>query len=284
MSDDEAELTDITVGEFFASLVDDDDAANARERYCETVATALENVGSWIAIDAWIGAGDVPEPGGLREGAPDPTRRSSFHATGLVAQISAELATGATVLFRNGNEYAASALVRQLIECEYLLRSFRLDFNEASRWFGANDTERWDFSPKKLRKIGGFDDAEYRDHCEMGGHPHPKGWRLLEMPRTVDGFNRRMSGAPPPLNQKRLLWLDFAMHCDRLWRTLSDLLDAENARFQSISRTRASIEAVAASRVEWHKSDPIGRNPEPTMSLFKTDPNRNITELLRTDS
>lgn len=107
----------VTILEFFAHLVADDDAAGARERHCEAVTSAIENISSWLAIDAWIGAGDVQD---TRPGADlaevNAAHRRSFVAVALVAQISSELLSGALLLFRNGNEYAAPALVRQLIE------------------------------------------------------------------------------------------------------------------------------------------------------------------------
>ncbi len=155
----------LTIFDFFAYLVADDDAAAARERFCEVVATEIGNVASWLGVDAWLGAGDVQDTSSTDLEEQDPTRRRSFFAVGLVAQISSELVSGALLLFRNGNEYSASALIRQLIECEYLLRAFGLNFADAARWHDANDSERWDFKPSKLRNIGGFDRKEYADHC-----------------------------------------------------------------------------------------------------------------------
>jgi phage/plasmid primase-like uncharacterized protein len=41
-----------------------------------------------------------------------------------VAQISGELGAGAVALLEAGNNYAAAALIRQLVEVEYLASAF----------------------------------------------------------------------------------------------------------------------------------------------------------------
>lgn len=198
---------------------------------------------------------------------PDPARGRSFVAVGLVAQISAELVSGAQLLLRNRNEYGASALVRQLIECEYLLRAFQLNFAEATRWLDANDSDRWDFKPSKLREIGGFDRKEYAGHCESGGHPHPMGSRLLQLPRAIDDLQRAVSGESRDLDSTRALWLDFAFHCERTWRVLIDVLSAEHARFDRVRAER--ISAVAEARSAWQGQtsslDMLGRSSKRCM-------------------
>jgi hypothetical protein len=277
---EEAELAAMTIVELFGQLVDDDDAAGARERYCETVSSALENVGSWLEVDSWVGAGDVEDAEANDSPTADPIRRRSFAAVALVAEISSELVSGALLLFRSGNEYAASALVRQLIECEYLLQAFRLNFAEAARWHDANDKERWDFTPSKLRKIGGFDRKEYGDHCEAGGHPHPSGRQLMELPRAMGDLERAASGRTEALNTVRALWLDFTFHCDRTWRALADLLAAEHARFERVGRTTKSIEAVAESRLAWQQSDPLALCAGEVLAALEADPTTRLGDLL----
>jgi hypothetical protein len=136
----------LTVADFFAFLVADDDAAASRERFCDVVALQMQEVASWLGFDAWLGAGDLEATSSHKQHEPDPARSRSF-AVGLVAQFSGELISGAQLLLRNGNDYGASALVRQLIECEYLLRAFRLNFAEAARWLDANDSDDGTSSP-----------------------------------------------------------------------------------------------------------------------------------------
>ena len=259
----------------------DDDAAAARERFCEVVAKQITNVASWLGIDAWLGAGDVRDTAIGHQAEPDPVRHRSFVAVGLVAQITSELVSGAQLLFRNGNEYGASALVRQLIECEYLLRAFCLNFADAARWHDANDSERWDFKPSKLREVGGFDRKEYANHCEAGGHPHPKGRQLLELPRTVRALQQAAAGDARDLDTTRVLWLDFAFHCDRTWRALAELLSAEHARFD---RVRAeAIAAVAESHDAWQEADTLARHAGRVLGAFDYDPTRPLSDLLDLD-
>lgn len=268
----------LTILDLFAYLVADDDAATARERFCEVVASQIDNVASWLGVDAWLGAGDVQDTGSSDQEEPDAARHRSFVAVGLVAQISSELASGALLLFRNGNEYSASALVRQLIECEYLLRAFRLDFADAAKWHDASDRERWDFKPSKLREIGGFDRKEYADHCQTGGHPHPAGRQLLELPRLMAKLQQAVSSDTSDLDTTRVLWLDFAFHCDRTWRALTDILSAEHARFDNV-RSEA-IAAVVESRVAWREADTLARHAGSVLEALYADPTTPLSHLL----
>jgi hypothetical protein len=270
-----------TIADLFAYLVADDDAAAARERFCEVVASQISEVGRWIGFDALLGAGDVKDTLPPELHAPDQARSRSFIAVGLVAQISAELVSGAQLLLRNENEYGASALVRQLIECEYLLRAFRLNFSEAARWLDANDGERWDFKPSKLREIGGFNRKEYANHCEAGGHPHPNGSRLLRLARMVDELERAVSGDSREVDTTRALWLDFAFHCDRTWRALTEVLSAEHARFDRVRAER--ILTVAESRSAWLGSDFLARNAGPILEALYADPATLLSDLLNLD-
>lgn len=80
--EEEEALAALTILEFFAYLVDDDDAAVARERHCEDVSSALENVASWLAVDAWLGAGDIQDTRAGDPTAADPVRRRCFVAVG----------------------------------------------------------------------------------------------------------------------------------------------------------------------------------------------------------
>lgn len=278
--EEEDALSGLTILDFFEHLVVDDDAAAARERHCEVISSALENVASWLSVDAWLGAGDVEDTSAGDRAEADPVRHRAFVAVALVAQISSELVSGALLLFRNGNEYAASALVRQLIECEYLLRAFGLNFAEAARWHDANDSERWDFTPSKLRKIGGFDRKEYANHCESGGHPHPSGRQLMELSRSIGKLERAVAGGDRAIDTVRALWLDFTFHCDRNWRALTDLLAAEHARFAHIGRTAKSVEAVAESRSAWQQADILGLHAGSVLEALDADPNARDNDLL----
>ncbi|MDQ6946020.1 MAG: hypothetical protein M3256_07040 [Actinomycetota bacterium] len=103
-------------------------------------------------------------------------------ALGLVAQMAAELGAGALTLLEVDNRYAAAALIRQLVELEYLSWWMTENPGERCRWIRASvDERRTLFSPAALRKMAGgrFTSGPYHAHCGMGGHPDPRARLLL---------------------------------------------------------------------------------------------------------
>lgn len=275
-------LEGLTASGLLSLVLEGDESAAVREVFCGTVAEQTREIGGWLAMSAWLGAGDQQDASATRPTVQDPTRARSFTAAGLVAQISADLMGGVQVLFAGGNDYAASALVRQLIECEYLFRAFRINFAEAARWIDANDAERWDFSPKKLRKIGGFDDQEYRQHCNMGGHPHPAAQNLLELPRALRAAQARVSGrrgrGDSEVHAARLVRLDFAFHCERTWRAMVALLETEHARFATVRAEH--VAAVTAAGSAWKDGDPLARYAGLILLALSSDPDAQLLDLL----
>jgi hypothetical protein len=77
------------------------------------------------------------------------------------------------------------------------------------------------------------------------------------------------------------LTLDFALHCDRTWRALADLLSAEHARFDRV-RSEA-IAAVAESHDVWQEADTFARHAGPVLGAFYDDPARPLSDLLDLD-
>jgi hypothetical protein len=141
---------------------------------------------------------------GMSEGA----RR----AVGIVAQMGAELAVGAAQLYSANRWYAGAALVRQLIEVEYLLFLFATDDSEPERWLKASDAEaRNTFAPSQMRKrsAGRFQVEEYQTHCQIGGHPRVSGHFLLKEHITS------ISTSPPKLFDPSIQWVDLAQHLER---------------------------------------------------------------------
>jgi hypothetical protein len=272
----------LTIADLFTHLVAESDAIAVREEFCDVVASQLRHIAGWLAVDAWLGFGDIQDTSVVTPEAMETARDRSFVAVGLVAQISSALMEGALLLFRNGNEYAASALLRQLIECEYLLRAFRLNFADAARWHDAYDSNRWDFQPKALRKIGGFDDREYAAHCETGGHPNRAGRPLLDLERAIAQPESAISEGENDLDAiQALLWLDFTMHCERTWSALTDLLSAQHARFDVVRRD--AVDKVATSRATWLRSDTLARHAGPLLRALSVNPDAPLTELLAKD-
>lgn len=128
---------------------------------------------------------------------------------GLVAEIGGELAQSIIVLLEADHRYGAAALLRQLVEVEYLAWWHANEAVEATAWLraSADDLQRM-FRPAALRRASGgrFSSSEYQAHCEIGGHPHPK----------ARAFLPGHSASYPAY----LVWLDFAEHLTRLWDAL----------------------------------------------------------------
>jgi hypothetical protein len=68
------------------------------------------------------------------------------------------------------------------VEVEYLAWAFETKDAESARWLRSSREDRQSFfTPAKLRKAaeGRFRSVDYSYHCELGGHPVPGSWRLL---------------------------------------------------------------------------------------------------------
>ncbi|MEY2485957.1 MAG: hypothetical protein QOH39_1605 [Verrucomicrobiota bacterium] len=141
-------------------------------------------------------------------GAAEGARR----ALAIVAQMGAELALGAAQLYEANRWYAGAALVRQLIEAEYLLFLFATDDNEPEIWLHASEAEaKRAFSPSQMRERsrGRFRVGEYQTHCRIGGHPRLAGHILLKEHITP------ISASPPKLFDPAIQWVDLAQHLER---------------------------------------------------------------------
>ncbi len=134
-------------------------------------------------------------------------------ALSIVVQFGGGLSTGAVTLAEQTNWYAASALVRQFVEVEYLVRLFRRIPTEALVWLQASSSDLCAaFSPSKMRKRmgnGEFRHQEYAVHCDFGGHPNPKAHFLLPA--------RHLEPHRPPLGSNEAFWIDLAQHLRRIW-------------------------------------------------------------------
>lgn len=178
---------------------------------------------------------------GLSEGA-----RRAF---AMVAQMGAELAVGAVQLYTLERWYAGAALVRQLIEVEYLLFLFATDATEPKQWLSASRAEaKKTFSPAAMRQrsAGRFRVEEYQAHCERGGHPRPSGHTLLREHHTP------VSVAPLKLMDPTYQWIDLAQHLERLARHYMAAV-ALNSPTNVYPDRFARLERLAS---DWHAADP----------------------------
>lgn len=219
-----------------------------REAFCRTVTSSLVSIGGWIGVDSFIGAGDMDDTSGHEPHSVDRDRHAAFRALAAVIEMASELATGAIGLLDGGQRFAAAALIRQLIETEYLLKAFSVDFTEAARWAGSTpDDIRRSFAPKTMRSVGGFSNREYWQHCDMGGHPAPSGRVLLRFNLVVPPSEDEVMTAS--------VWGDLAQHLRRLWVTLDELLQREHARYETV---RAGDHGPVREAIdEWVSLDPF---------------------------
>lgn len=185
-------------------------------------------------------AGDVLWAFGLAE---HPQRRG----VAVALQVSGRLASGAVHMLESENWYAAGALVRQLIETEYLLFRFQADPPEAGKWLAATPTEiRNLFGPGAMRKRSGqhFRMEEYAVHCDLGGHPNPRaGFLLPEHALVPDHL---------PFGSINWLWIDVAQHLARLGLLMCELVQSS---FAHVGIAHQSAREVQAAIGQWESSD-----------------------------
>jgi hypothetical protein len=129
-------------------------------------------------------------------------------AVSVLLRVAGQLVIASADLFADGRQYAAAALLRQIVEIEYLAWAFETRNGDAERWLRSDQQERQKFfSPAKLRDAaqGTFRGKDYGYHCELGGHPVPQAGILL--------------GGDSAVGQ--LLLSDLLGHVGRIWNHLS---------------------------------------------------------------
>src|SRR3954452_12264830 len=167
-----------------------------------------------------------------------------------MTEMAAELGEGAATLFDAELWYPGAALVRQLIECGYLISLAAGSRDEAARWMRSTPQEaREQFAPGHMRNRSArdFRRSEYQTHCSRGGHPTPAGRDLLrhhehERPGSV-----------------RLYWSDLAQHLADLWQEFCSALphydprcDEDDQLFNP-NRSPDGGEEIATLLSEWHE-------------------------------
>jgi hypothetical protein len=223
-----------------------DEAYSAtRAQYASIVLALLINIEDWLAIDSWFGGGKVTDTSSREDFGEDFT---AFRGVAAVVCMTAELAEAAVIMVEKNRYYAAGAVIRQLIECEYLLTLFNEDLDHARRWLESTPGEiRESFTPAKMRRLTGtFSNEEYWNHCSTGGHPAPNGARLLE---KLDP--RRQSW---PYSAAELA-TDLGLHLQRIWKAVDTLLVKHHARYE---RVRADQRRQAEEAwTHWQEADPL---------------------------
>lgn len=170
-------------------------------------------------------------------------------------EMAAELGEGAARLYREELWYPAAALVRQLLECRYLLTLQSERRDEAAEWMTSTRSEVIArFMPAQMRRRSAkdFRVSEYQSHCDSGGHPSPAGRKLLRRHDEWRDFSSRW------------LWLDLAQHLTELWETfcagvaLFDPRMDPSSELYAPKRSPDGGEEVATLISLWRRHDPLG--------------------------
>ncbi len=188
----------------------------------------------------------------------------------IATEMAAELGEGAARLFAASLWYPGAALVRQLIECIYLMTLMGEERHEAASWIRSSRQQiQSTFMPGQMRQrsVRNFRLAEYQSHCDCGGHPNPAGRPLL---RNHDEWR-----AVSPL----AFWLDLAQHLAESWDSFCAALPLYDPRLDEAHdlytphRAPAEAGVVTALLARWREEDPLARGlppeafvPRPTTS------------------
>ena len=168
-------------------------------------------------------------------------------AVSLLLRIGGELTSAIADLFADGRQYAAAALLRQMVEIEYLAWAFQTQDKNAERWLRSTREERETFfKPSKLRQAsnGKFRGKDYGFHCELGGHPVPGSFTLLKKDGALG----------------QLLLSDLLGHTGRIWDHILDWADANPWAAPILVRHR---EEMWRRYTEWKAADTLTRLPPP---------------------
>ena len=168
-------------------------------------------------------------------------------AVAMLLRIAGQLVSASADMFMDGRSYAAAALLRQIVEVEYLAWAIATQEGDGERWLRSNRSQRENFfTPAKLRKAaqGTFRGKDYGYHCELGGHPVPEGALGL------------LSNNPEVL---QLLLSDMLGHAGRIWDQLVAWAQRNPNGGPILARHRQMLKRFS----EWKSLDPIVDLPPP---------------------
>jgi len=167
-------------------------------------------------------------------------------AVALLLRICGQLVSSFVDLFSSGRHYAAAALLRQIVEIEYLTWAFQTRDKDAERWLRSTREERESFfAPRKIRQAsdGKFRGQDYGYHCEFGGHPVPGASILLDDGARIG----------------QLLVSDLLGHTGRIWDHLAGW--ANGTQVGAPIRSRRA--KMVARYTEWKNKDALTSLPPP---------------------
>ncbi len=167
-------------------------------------------------------------------------------AVSLLLRIAGQLTASSATLFKMGQDYSAAALVRQVVEIEYLAWAFETRDADAEKWLRSDKGIRQNFfQPRILRQAsaGKFRGKDYAYHCECGGHPVPGSSLLL-------GSNR---------SPGQIMFSDLLGHTGRIWDHV--VRWASEKEFSHGVLVRAP--EMSKRYNDWKLADPLTQLPPP---------------------
>jgi len=119
-------------------------------------------------------AGEIAQAGGMLHAGSYVLRDEAANGVRVAVQTAGELTHAAIALHQDGYFYPGTALVRQLLELQYLLADFARDGRRAAIWLNSSRNEREKhFRPGSLRDAAGFRRDDYRWPAILVGTRHP---------------------------------------------------------------------------------------------------------------
>ena len=224
--------------EVLLELAADKADQKTRAKMCATYADALAETGKRLWVDGALSGPD-------RTVGKSPFDFGNDDTVGLatICQVGGQLAKGTVDLLGAENLYGAQALIRQIVEVEYLANAFAEKDDIAAEWMRADRDERRRFwSPAGLRKrsAGKFLSEDYWDHCDRGGHPT----------REALPYLPEHQGLP-----SAFVWADLAGH---LYGTWSGVIRAVDVRGNQVGQhVGVQFPAVAKAQAEWLDNDKL---------------------------
>lgn len=225
-----------------------------RSSASDSASTALRTETAAFAAKTFVEVGnDIHLSGHLlgtdRRDGKSPFGHGSDEAVGVsvLLRIGGQLVSASADLLTQGRPYAGAALLRQVVEVEYLAWAFETRDGDAERWLRSDRDIREDFfRPAKLRSSaqGRFRSQDYGYHCEFGGHPVPTAGILLS----------------DDIETPQLFLSDLIGHTGRIWDHLVRWAHRTEPHGRFIlSKSDAVLERFQA----WKRSDALAHLPAP---------------------
>lgn len=166
---------------------------------------------------------------------------------GILLRTGGQLAKASGDLLSSRQIYAGAALLRQLVEVEYLAWSFDHQDGDAQKWLRSDEEVRKKFfKPAILRKAaqGHFRGKDYGYHCEFGGHPMPHAARLLSGDEIIG----------------QLFLSDMLGHTGRIWDHVVGWAKRQPTHGKLVWERAA---AMSSRYAEWKRTDRFCDLPPP---------------------